>query len=469
MRGRFGWGLREGLASGLEGLFHAEGGGVAGFEAEGVGDVGGGGGELVGVELEAGEDEVGGGVGVEADGGFGLGAGFGGVAALGADLGEADVSVEAAWVCGDGGLELFFGLGEESLGEVVAAFEDVLGRALGRGEGGEAELADLVELKGGLAEGGFGVGAAEALEGSKGGVAGASGGEGEAAGGEAVAELLDFGVVGVELEGGFGFAGGAGGVVLTKEGEGEVVAEVGVVGVGGDGSLEEGGGVVALAAAGDGLVVDDLGEGEAGGDKGEGGLGLGVVVGVEAAEAEEELGFEGAAVGGRNPGEGGGGAIVVALGVEGFAEGEDGGVVGGGFLDGEAEALDAFLGVGGVDAADVVLKGAELDAGGGGEKGGKGDGELGVDVAGDLPGEGVFDVEESGELAGVGEGRGEAELVDAEDLGLDGDAGAFGGEVADDDEVGVQGFARCGWWWRERGGSRREGRGGRGRRGGLRG
>ncbi len=42
-----------------------------------------------------------------------------------------------------------------------------------------------------------------------------------------------------------------------------------------------------------------------------------------------------------------------------------------------------------------------------------GDGEVRIDLAGDLPGDGVFDVEEAGELAGVCERRGEAELVDA--------------------------------------------------------
>ncbi len=62
-----------------------------------------------------------------------------------------------------------------------------------------------------------------------------------------------------------------------------------------------------------------------------------------------------------------------------------------------------------------------MDAGGGGEEGLLGDVEVRLDLAGDLPGDGVFDVEEAGELGGVFERAGEAELVDVEDLGLDGD------------------------------------------------
>ena len=93
-----------------------------------------------------------------------------------------------------------------------------------------------------------------------------------------------------------------------------------------------------------------------------------------------------------------------------------------GSLDGGLEALDALLRGGGVDAADVVLEGAELDSGGGGEEGLEGYAEAGVDLAGDLPGDGVLDVEEAGELGGVCRGGGHAQVVDLEDLGLDGDA-----------------------------------------------
>ena len=96
--------------------------------------------------------------------------------------------------------------------------------------------------------------------------------------------------------------------------------------------------------------------------------------------------------------------------------------------------------MGAAGAADVVLEGAELDAAGGGEEGLLGYVEVGVDLAGDLPGDGVLDVEEAGEFGGVGEGLGQAELVDFEDLRLDGDAAVVDGVAADDDEVGVEGL-----------------------------
>ncbi len=66
--------------------------------------------------------------------------------------------------------------------------------------------------------------------------------------------------------------------------------------------------------------------------------------------------------------------------------------------------------------------------------------EVRVDLLCYLPGDGVFDVEEAGEFAGVGEGGGEAELVDLEDLGLDGDAVVVDGVAAYDDVVGVEGL-----------------------------
>ena len=70
-----------------------------------------------------------------------------------------------------------------------------------------------------------------------------------------------------------------------KQGNGEVVVVVGVVGIGHRDLLEERDGVLALAADRDGLVVDDLGQRQAGGDELEGLLRLGVLVGVEAGEA----------------------------------------------------------------------------------------------------------------------------------------------------------------------------------------
>ena len=68
-----------------------------------------------------------------------------------------------------------------------------------------------------------------------------------------------------------------------------------------------------------------------------------------------------------------------------------------------------------------------------------------VHALGDLPGDGVFDVEEAGEFGGVVERRGHAELVDFEDLRLHVDALRGSGAscdvvAADDDEVGVEGL-----------------------------
>ena len=158
----FSW---EALSAGLEGLTHALGGGVVGFELEGGADVCGGGGGVVGLELEAGEDEVGRDVGFQLERGASFGAGFVGSGALFADLCEAGVGAGAGGVGGDGGLELLFGFGDEALGEIVAALLGVLGGLFGGREGGHAHGADLVELECGLAEGGFGVGSADSFEG----------------------------------------------------------------------------------------------------------------------------------------------------------------------------------------------------------------------------------------------------------------------------------------------------------------
>jgi hypothetical protein len=65
---------------------------------------------------------------------------------------------------------------------------------------------------------------------------------------------------------------------------------------------------------------------------------------------------------------------------------------------------------------------------------------VGIDLTGDLPGNGVLNVEEAGEFGGVGEWLREVELVDLEDLRLDGDAAVVYGVAADDDVVGVEGF-----------------------------
>ena len=113
--------LGEGLAAGGEGGLHGEGGGVGGLELEGGGDVGGGGGELIGLEIDAREDEVGGDVGGELEGGLGLGAGLVGRAAALAHLGDAGMGGGVVGVGGEGGVELLLGLGDEALGEVIDA------------------------------------------------------------------------------------------------------------------------------------------------------------------------------------------------------------------------------------------------------------------------------------------------------------------------------------------------------------
>ncbi len=65
---------------------------------------------------------------------------------------------------------------------------------------------------------------------------------------------------------------------------------------------------------------------------------------------------------------------------------------------------------------------------------------MGIDLPGDLPCDGVLDVEEAGEFAGVGDRLRELQLIDLEDLGLDGDPAVVHGVAADDDEVGIEGL-----------------------------
>ena len=60
------------------------------------------------------------------------------------------------------------------------------------------------------------------------------------------------------------------------------------------------------------------------------------------------------------------------------------------------------------------------------------------DLACDLPGDRVFDIEESLEFSGILDRRREAEAVDFENLGLDGDAIAFEVVAADDDVVCIE-------------------------------
>ncbi len=124
------------------------------------------------------------------DGGLGFDAGLLDVSALLADLREAGVARRRSGSAAIAAVELLFGFGQEALGEVVATVLGVLGGLLLGWQGGDAEGADLVELVGGLAEAGLGVGAAEACGGLK-------AVDLRAAGGDDGAELLGFGVGGV--------------------------------------------------------------------------------------------------------------------------------------------------------------------------------------------------------------------------------------------------------------------------------
>ena len=162
-----------------------------------------------------------------------------------ADFGEADVGCGILGVGGDGCVELLFGFGQQVLRHVVAANLGVFDGLLGRRQGGEAEGANLVELEGGLAETGLGVGATE----TSGGLEAVGGfGRGAASGDEGL-EFGGFDVGGVELEGLVDVAVGSGEVASAELGDGEVVVVVGIVGVGGDGLGEVGGTVFALASS----------------------------------------------------------------------------------------------------------------------------------------------------------------------------------------------------------------------------
>ena len=66
--------------------------------------------------------------------------------------------------------------------------------------------------------------------------------------------------------------------------------------------------------------------------------------------------------------------------------------------------------------------------------------EVGIYLPCDLPCDGVLDVEEAREFAGVLERLGQAQFVDFEDLRLYGNPAVADGVAAYDDEVGVEGL-----------------------------
>ena len=183
----------------------------------------------------------------------------------------------------------------------------------------------------------------------------------------------------VELGEGFGF------LALAEEADGEVEVVVGVVGVCGGGLAVEGDGVFAAAAEGDALVVDDFRQGQDAGDGGEGFFGVLVVAAEELGEAAVEAGFEFGGVAASDAAEADGGGLVLLRGELEAADGEPcGGEMGvevGGFLEVALALVDIALG----DAADVLLEGIEAEGGAGGAEGLLGDGEVGVELAGELP------------------------------------------------------------------------------------
>ena len=428
--------LGQRLAARLEGLAETLGGGVGGLNAECGADVRGGDGQITLLQGQAREDEVGGGVRGELEGRFSFSVGGGGITGALTDLGEAGVAGGGGWVCVEGGLELLFSGREEALSEIVAAELGMLCGLLGGGQGGQTHGAYLVKLKGGLAEGWLRVGAAEARGGLEFSFFCS------ATGGDDGAKLCGFGIAGTELDGEIDFAESVCEVSAAKVGGGEVVVVVRVAGVCVGCAEEECEGIFTLAIKCDALIVDDLRQGQARGDEVEGGFGLGIFCAVEAGEAEVEVSFECEAISLRNLGEDGGGLVILAIGIKLLAEGERRCGVVWGFRDGGLEVLEALGCGGGICAADVVFKGAEADAGGGGEEGLLGYGEARVNVACDLPGDSVFDVEEAAQFGGIFKRRGEGEFRDFEDLRLDEDAGGGAGALhvvaADDDEVGVK-------------------------------
>ena len=220
---------------------------------------------------------------------------------------------------------------------------------------------------------------------------------------------------------------------------------VSVVGIAGDDLLEERGGVLALTAGGHALVVDHLGQRQAGGYKGESRFCLSVFCDVEASEAAEKSGFQRHTVSRRDLGQSGCGGLVLERLVLLLAQREQGGGIVWRLGDGALQALEALVGGGRGGAADVVLKRAEADSSGGGEEGLLGDGEVGIDALGHLPGDGVFHVEEARQIGRFGERFRHAELVDLQHLRLHVDAAGGGAgigdvEAAHNDVVRVQGL-----------------------------
>jgi len=92
------------------------------------------------------------------------------------------------------------------------------------------------------------------------------------------------------------------------------------------------------------------------------------------------------------------------------------------------------------DAADVLLEGVQAQGGVGVDEALLGEAEAGIELAGELPGEGIEEGDELAHLAAGGDGLAHAEMSEIDDAGLGDDAAAVGDVAADDDGLGVEGL-----------------------------
>src|SRR5580658_7580900 len=155
---------------------------------------------------------------------FCLGACVFGITAAFTNFGESGVRGCAVRIRRNGRLKLLLRLREQPLGEVIAPDRGVLGRAFRGWQRGHTGGTELVKLEGSLPECGFGVSAANALDGGEAAVGvelGASGGYGEVG-----AKRAGLGIVGLELQAGIGLLERGLEVAAAPEGDGEVVVVV---------------------------------------------------------------------------------------------------------------------------------------------------------------------------------------------------------------------------------------------------
>jgi hypothetical protein len=149
----------------LEGLSHALCGSIFRFKLERLTNIGSRSRGLVCLKIETGEHEIGGSVWMKGEGRLGLGARFGCVPAAFTDLSETRVGGGTGGIGGKGSLELLLRFGDQSLRKIVMAKLGVARGPFGGRKRCHAVGTHLIELKGRLAKGSFGVVAANALEG----------------------------------------------------------------------------------------------------------------------------------------------------------------------------------------------------------------------------------------------------------------------------------------------------------------